>query len=301
MCYETTGNNRRLVFFAFFLIFALGAFLSGGILSGIFFLILAVLCSPLRKKIFEFLPDGVNRIPVKIGAGVLAFILSIGLFPESEITETPSQDVAVTAEESTADTVNTEQNRAAELAAKEAEKKAAEEAEREAAEAAEAERKAQEEAAVREAERKAQEEAAAKEAERKAQEEAAAKEAERKAQEEAAAKEAERKAQEEATSAEQFQINQPSPGEVAQERSVQPVMNAGGGGGDASNFDTYNNVEQQQTSEAYVLNTNPSSMKIHYPGCRYVPKISPENYATSNETLSTLESRGYSRCGVCMK
>ena len=82
---------------------------------------------------------------------------------------------------------------------------------------------------------------------------------------------------------------------------MQPVMNAGGGGGDASNFDTYNNVEQQQTSETYVLNTNPSSLKIHYPSCRYVPKISPENYATSNETVSMLESRGYSRCGVCMK
>lgn len=286
-------------FFASFLIFALGAFLSGGILSGVFSLILAVLCSPLRKKIFERLPDGVNRIPVKIGAGVLAFILGIGLFPESESTETTPQDVAVTAEEVAADTVNAEQDRAAELSAKEAEEKAAEEAERRAAEAAEAERIAQEEAAAKEAELIAQEEAAAKEAERKAQEEAAAKEAEHRVQEEAA--EAQRKAQEEAISVEQFQVNQPLPEEVAQERSVQPVMNAGGGGGDASNFDTYNNVEQQQTSETYVLNTNPSSLKIHYPSCRYVPKISPENYATSNETLSALESRGYSRCGVCMK
>lgn len=110
-------------FFAFFLLFALGAFLSGGILSGIFFLILAVLCSPLRKKIFEHLPDGVNRIPVKIGAGVLALILSFGFFPGSETTETSLQDVAVTADESTEDTVITERDRAAELAEKEAEKR----------------------------------------------------------------------------------------------------------------------------------------------------------------------------------
>ena len=277
-------------FFAFFLIFAIVAFLSGGILSGIFFLFLAILCSPLRKKIFELLPDGINRIPVKIGAGVLAFILSFGFFPESETTEAPLQDVAVTAEESTADTVNTEQDRAVENAAKEAEKKAAEEAERKAAEAAEAERKAQEEAAAKEAEeaqRKAQEEAAAKEAE----------EAQRKAQEEAA--EAERKAQEEAISVEQFQINEPSPEEVAQERSVQPVMSAGGGGGsgNAANFNLYDNPEQQNTEDKYVLNTN--TKKIHFPKCNDVTSIKSENYATSSQSIEELERQGYKRCGHC--
>lgn len=273
-------------FFASFLFFALGAFLSGGILSGIFFLILAVLCSPLRKKIFERLPDGVNRIPVKIGAGVLAFILSIGFFPESETTETPQQDVAVTTEEVAADTVNVEQDRAAELSAKEAEEKAAEEAERRAAEAAEAERIAQEEAA-------------AKEAELIAQEEAAAKEAERIAQEEAAAKEAERKAQEEATSAEQFQISQPLPEEVAPERSVQTVMSTGGGGGsgNAANFNLYDNPEQQNTEDKYVLNTN--TKKIHFPKCNDVTSIKSENYATSSQSIEELERQGYKRCGHC--
>ena len=64
-----------------------------------------------------------------------------------------------------------------------------------------------------------------------------------------------------------------------------------------NNFDTYNNLEQQNTEMTYVLNT----MKIHYPGCRYVPKIAPENYATSNLDIATLQTQGYSTCGVCFK
>ena len=56
---------------------------------------------------------------------------------------------------------------------------------------------------------------------------------------------------------------------------------------------------QQQTSDSYVLNT--STMKIHRPSCSTAKKISSENYATSNSSISELESQGYSRCGICLK
>lgn len=66
-----------------------------------------------------------------------------------------------------------------------------------------------------------------------------------------------------------------------------------------SNFDTYNNQDQQQTEDTYVLNT--SSMKIHHPGCSSVPKIAPQNYATSSESIGDLQAKGYSTCGRCFK
>ena len=65
-------------------------------------------------------------------------------------------------------------------------------------------------------------------------------------------------------------------------------------------FDTYDNAEQQKTADKYVkyvLNT--SSKKIHDPTCRTVPKITPQNYATSNESIEALEAQEYTRCGVC--
>lgn len=73
----------------------------------------------------------------------------------------------------------------------------------------------------------------------------------------------------------------------------------GSGSGDASNFNTYDNKDQQQTADTYVLNT--SSHKIHYPGCSSVPKIAPQNYATSSESIANLQAQGYSTCGICFK
>lgn len=40
----------------------------------------------------------------------------------------------------------------------------------------------------------------------------------------------------------------------------------------SSNFNTYDNPEQQQTSAAYVLNTN--TQKFHYPSCKSVKNCS---------------------------
>lgn len=68
---------------------------------------------------------------------------------------------------------------------------------------------------------------------------------------------------------------------------------AGGG----SNFNTYDNEEQQNTKAKYVLNT--SSNVFHRPSCRDVPKISPKNYSVTNRTRGTLTSGGWRPCGHC--
>ena len=47
-----------------------------------------------------------------------------------------------------------------------------------------------------------------------------------------------------------------------------------------NNFITYDNADQQNTTDQYVLNTSRST--IHIPSCRSVPTIAPDNYATSN-------------------
>ncbi len=72
-----------------------------------------------------------------------------------------------------------------------------------------------------------------------------------------------------------------------------------GGTGDESNFNTYDNPEQQNTEAAYVLNT--STKKIHHPSCRSVKKIAPQNYSTSNLSVDELISQGYTTCGNCFK
>lgn len=65
----------------------------------------------------------------------------------------------------------------------------------------------------------------------------------------------------------------------------------------SSNFNTYDNESQQETTASYVLNT--SSRKFHYPSCRSVKKISPNNYSTSSSSRDDLISRGYDPCGIC--
>lgn len=83
---------------------------------------------------------------------------------------------------------------------------------------------------------------------------------------------------------------------LSDSQPVQEVQNTGGSG-DGSNFNTYDNEEQQQTAASYVLNT--SSRKIHYPSCHSVKKIAPHNYATSNSSRDSLIAQGYSPCGNC--
>ena len=67
--------------------------------------------------------------------------------------------------------------------------------------------------------------------------------------------------------------------------------------GNGNNFNTYDNESQQNTTAAYVLNTN--TKKFHEPSCRSVKKIAPKNYSTCNGPKDTLISQGYSPCKIC--
>ena len=67
--------------------------------------------------------------------------------------------------------------------------------------------------------------------------------------------------------------------------------------GDDNTFNAWDRPQQQQTTAAHVLNTK--SLKIHAPSCREVPKIAPQNYLESNESIDALLKQGYTFCGVC--
>ncbi len=102
------------------------------------------------------------------------------------------------------------------------------------------------------------------------------------------------------TQATETPVTQPSESASTQSADNSSTQSSSGGnGGNANNFNLYNNPEQQQTTETWVLNT--SSMKIHHPGCSSVASIKPENYAVSSQTLQELMSMGYTTCGRCFK
>lgn len=65
----------------------------------------------------------------------------------------------------------------------------------------------------------------------------------------------------------------------------------------ANNFDTYDNPDQQKASTNYVLNTK--TLKFHFPTCRDVKKIAPQNYNTFNGTRDEAINSGYLPCGHC--
>ncbi len=65
-----------------------------------------------------------------------------------------------------------------------------------------------------------------------------------------------------------------------------------------ANLAAANNTNQQNTTTKVE---DQSSKKIHYPSCRSVPKIAPQNYATSNQTVNELIAQGYTTCGICFK
>ncbi len=99
------------------------------------------------------------------------------------------------------------------------------------------------------------------------------------------------------TQASETPVTQPS--EAAASQVTDNSSNPSSSSGNANNFNLYNNPEQQQTTETWVLNT--SRMKIHYPSCSSVAQISPENYAVSSQSLQELMAMGYTTCGRCFK
>lgn len=197
--------------------------------------------------------------------------------------------------------------------AEEESSKAAEEkrlAEEESSKAAEEKRLAEKESSKAAEEKHIAEEKASKEAVERASKEAeekrlAEEQASREAAERAAKEAAEKQlAQEQAertvvqAQSDIAQNNPPAPDPVNTPQAPAATPNPSGSG-DGSNFNTYDNAAQQQTNDTYVLNT--SSMKIHYPSCRSVPKIAPQNYSTSSSSIDELIAQGYSTCGNCFK
>lgn len=90
--------------------------------------------------------------------------------------------------------------------------------------------------------------------------------------------------------------DEPDP-ESSSQSYTSPPSNRGGGSGNADNFNTYDNEEQQKTNANYVLNT--STMKFHYPRCSSVAKIAPQNYEEFYGTKQEAISLGYDPCGRC--
>ena len=59
--------------------------------------------------------------------------------------------------------------------------------------------------------------------------------------------------------------------------------------------------DEAQTGEShrFVLNTNPTRMRIHRPDCRSVSDIKEENFQYSDQSLEELIAEGYTPCGNC--
>lgn len=79
----------------------------------------------------------------------------------------------------------------------------------------------------------------------------------------------------------------PEPTQPPTEKNINETNN--------SNYQTYDNPQQQNTSE-YVLNTH--TKKVHKSSCSDVKKIAPENYATTSDLNQALAD-GYSPCQRC--
>lgn len=58
------------------------------------------------------------------------------------------------------------------------------------------------------------------------------------------------------------------------------------------------NIEDKK-EVTYILNQNPSSMKIHYPNCSSVDQMSEKNKVYFTGTLAEAKAKGYSSCGRC--
>ena len=359
---------------AIILLFAIVAFAtSGGIISGLLFVLLAIVVSPLRKKIFSLLPANFQKKSIAIISGVVLAIASLFSFPSAEtsqLSESPadevqersipiSEDVVETPTEQESNIKSLSFSNSSDIEVLEGKEVSSsyvkanvkdknsftesdvifvsddpqiatieykstaltnylyytvtgvsageteiyaiskdgsiESEHKKVTVKVDEEKLAREKA---EAEKAEAEKKAAEEAEKKAEEERLAKEkaeAEEKLAKEKA--EAEEKAAEEAKAAETAATITDSATETQVGSASGTKSGGNSGGGNADNFDTYDIPEQQNTEASYVLNM--SSMKFHYPSCKDVKKIKPENYGTSSSSRDELMSQGYSPCGHC--
>ncbi len=83
--------------------------------------------------------------------------------------------------------------------------------------------------------------------------------------------------------------------------NVQPgvIINYANGENQSAESHDFEINSQQESNDAYVLNT--SSKKIHLPQCKSAELIAPKNYDTSNESIESLYTLGYTCCGNCLK
>ncbi len=252
-------SGLRWVFTVLVGICALSAFMVGGIVSGLLFLLLAFIISPFRKRLFTGLPNLFQRKGVLVTVGVIAGFAALFTLPGTTDTDTTPQSTKIEIESEVQDDVRSmpENNQNSgtndndlgsdnavivtnsEKETEEAEAKSREEEAAKKEEEEVAQKKAEEEAAKKkeeeEAARKAEEEAAKKKAEeeaaRKAEEEAAQKKAEeeaarKKAEEEVAQKKAEeeaakKKAEEEAARKAEEEAAQKKAEEEAAQRAAE--------------------------------------------------------------------------------
>lgn len=70
-------------------------------------------------------------------------------------------------------------------------------------------------------------------------------------------------------------------------------------GEDADATEEDSSEELGSEVRSYVLNTNPSRMRFHYPDCRSVSTIKPENRRDVEATREEIVAEGYSPCGNC--
>ncbi len=157
-------NGLRWLFTVFVVLCALSAFTLGGIFSGLLFLVLAFIISPIRRTLFKNLPEIFQRKGVLVAIGFVvgfAALLSVPRVPNTD--ETPSTQIDTTSVVNETDMVLPTEDRSA--SSSDAGVKSIEVSDTSnSSEEQEAVKKAEEEAAKKaeeEAAKKAEEEAAA--------------------------------------------------------------------------------------------------------------------------------------------
>lgn len=293
----------------------------GGIISGVLFLLLAVVVSPLREKVLQFIPEQFRKKWITVIVSIVLFIVGTMSFPTSDNTKAVDDkqiEAEVlriipekTLEDNKKDDSGSDKLKDSDLV-KVSDEKCVNENKKDSAGVLNTSQKSDEKKTTEAKDDKPLDEdknnivtteispdQAAKE-ENKAKTDIDEKtdalpkdeqsnEVVQQEQENKVSEEAEGIASEPAASTEV--VSDTSNVENVQEETSQ------GGGGNGDNFNTYDIPEQQNTEETYVLNTN--TMKFHYPSCKSVKKIKPENYATSSASRDELISQGYDPCGNC--
>lgn len=270
---------------SFFL--ALVAFIAGGILSGLFFILLGILITPIRSKLIKYLPQQMQNKFVMIGAGIVFAFAGLFSFPT---TSTTSQNEAAISEPIIEKSLVTSDEKEEKVVEEASEKVTIE------LPVAEKDEEEKKEIITSEDKKSDDKEENSKD-QQKSKIDNKIEKVENTEKQETEVKpevavEKTTNGQPEETKTETDMSTSKQVGQAETEKQVTTS-----GGGNADNFNKYDNPEQQKTEERYVLNNN--TQKFHNPSCNDVKKIKPENYGTSSSSREELISQGYSPCGHC--